>query len=125
MAVGIDIAKYKLFIFTLSAVFAAIAGVLYTHYLTFIAPSTFGFMFSIELVAMVVLGGMGSVWGAVIGAFFLTILPELLRVFENIEIVLFGGIMVVCMIFMPRGIAGAISGGFRLLTKGKKETNHG
>ena len=66
-------------------------------------------MFSIELVAMVVLGGMGSVWGGVIGAFFLTILPEALRIFENIEILLFGAILIVCIMFLPRGLAGGFS----------------
>jgi len=103
---GIDIARYKLFVFVLSAVFAAVAGALYAHYLTFVAPSSFGFLFSVELITMVVLGGMASMWGAVAGAFFLTVLPELLRVFENIEVLIFGAILVACMMFLPDGIAG-------------------
>jgi len=105
---GIDIAKYKVFVFVLSALFAGLAGVLYAHNLAFVAPASFGFNFSVELVTMVVLGGMASVWGSVIGAFFLTILPELLRVFENIEIVLYGAILIVFMIFLPEGIAGGV-----------------
>ncbi|MDP3426954.1 MAG: branched-chain amino acid ABC transporter permease, partial [Humidesulfovibrio sp.] len=93
-AMGIDIARYKLFIFVISAAFAGLAGVLYAHYLTFIAPASFGFLFSVELIVMVVLGGMTSIPGSIVGAFFLTILPEFLRAFESIEILLFGGILV-------------------------------
>ncbi len=105
-AVGVDIARYKLFVFVLSAVFAALAGVLYAHYLGFAAPSSFGFHFSVTLLVMVVLGGMASVWGAVAGALFLTALPEFLRAFENIETVLFGGILILGMMFLPSGLAG-------------------
>ena len=105
-AMGVDIARYKLFVFVLSAAFSAVAGVLYAHYLTFIAPSSFGFMFSVELIVMVVLGGMVSVPGAIVGAFFVTVLPEFLRAFENIEVVLFGAILILCMMFLPDGMAG-------------------
>ena len=106
---GIDIAGYKLFVFVLSAVFAAIAGVLYAHYLRFVAPSSFGFTFSVLLITMVVLGGMANVWGSVLGAFFLTILPEFLRAFENVDILIYGAILVLCMMFLPEGIAGGLS----------------
>jgi len=107
--VGIDISRYKLFIFVISAVYAAVGGVLYAHYLTFVAPSSFGFKFSVELVTMVVLGGMASVWGSVFGAVFLTLLPEFLRAFENIEIVLYGAILIACMMFLPDGLAGGLN----------------
>lgn len=106
---GVDIARYKLMVFVLSAAFAGLAGFLYAHYLTFIAPSSFGFLYSVELLTMVVLGGMATLWGSVVGAFFLTSLPEFLRVFENIEILLFGAILVVCMMFLPQGIVGGIT----------------
>ncbi|MBE1424954.1 branched-chain amino acid transport system permease protein [Desulfomicrobium macestii] len=105
-AMGVDIARYKLLVFVLSAAFSGIAGVLYAHYLTFIAPSSFGFMFSVELIVMVVLGGMISVPGAIVGAFFVTVLPEFLRAFENIEVLLFGAILILCMMFLPDGMAG-------------------
>lgn len=105
-AMGVDIARYKLLVFVLSAAFSGIAGVLYAHYLTFIAPSSFGFMFSVELIVMVVLGGMVSVPGAIVGAFFVTVLPEFLRAFENIEVLLFGAILILCMMFLPDGMAG-------------------
>ncbi len=107
-AAGVDIARYKLFVFVLSGAFAGLAGVLYAHYLSFIAPSSFGFMFSVELIVMVVLGGMGSIPGAVAGAFFLTMLPEFLRVFEDIEVLLFGLILILGMMFLPGGLAGGV-----------------
>lgn len=119
-AMGVDIARYKLFIFVLSAVYAGVAGVLYAHYLSFVAPSSFGFMFSVLLIVMVVLGGMANIWGAVAGAVFLTALPEFLRAFENIEIVLYGLILVLCMIFLPNGIAGGVSRLAGLATGRKK-----
>jgi branched-chain amino acid transport system permease protein len=105
-AMGIDIARYKLFIFVLSAAFAGLAGVLYAHYLTFIAPASFGFLFSVQLIVMVVLGGMTSVPGSIVGAFFLTVLPEFLRAFESIEVLVFGAILVLCMMYLPEGLAG-------------------
>jgi branched-chain amino acid transport system permease protein len=105
LAMGIDIARYKLFIFVVSASFAGLAGVLYAHYLTFIAPASFGFLFSVELIVMVVLGGMTSIPGSIVGAFFLTVLPEFLRAFENIEVLLFGAILVLCMMYLPGGLA--------------------
>jgi branched-chain amino acid transport system permease protein len=110
-AVGIDIARYKLFIFVVSAAFAGLAGVLYAHYLTFIAPASFGFLFSVQLIVMVVLGGMTSIPGTITGAFFLTVLPEFLRAFDNIEVLLFGAILVLCMMYLPDGLAG---GSYRL-----------
>jgi branched-chain amino acid transport system permease protein len=108
---GVDIATYKLLVFVLSAVFAALAGFLYAHYLTFIAPASFSFMFSVALITMVVLGGMANMWGAVTGAFFITALPQFLQVFETYEVLIFGAILIVCMMYLPDGIVG---GGTRL-----------
>ncbi len=113
---SIDIARYKLFIFVLSGAFAGLAGALYAHYLSFVAPSSFGFHFSVLLIVMVVLGGMANVWGAVAGAVFLTVLPEFLRAFENIETIIYGAILIVCMIFLPDGLAGGASKLWRLAT---------
>jgi branched-chain amino acid transport system permease protein len=108
-AMGVNVAQAKLFVFVLSAAFSAISGVLYAHYLTFIAPSSFGFLFSVELIVMVVLGGMTSLPGSVSGAFLVTWLPELLRHFENTETIFFGLILLGCMRFFPQGLAGAAS----------------
>ncbi len=107
-SIGINSTAYKRFIFVLSAVYAGVAGVLYAHYLGFIAPSSFGFHFSVQLLTMVVLGGMTSVWGAIAGAFFLTSLPEFLRVLEDVDILVYGLIMILCMMYLPGGIAGGI-----------------
>ncbi len=106
-AMGVDVAQAKRVVFVLSAGFSALAGVLYAHYLTFIAPSSFGFLFSVELIVMVVLGGMTSIPGAVAGAFLVTWLPEVLRAFENVESLLFGIILLGCIRFFPQGLAGA------------------
>ncbi|MBG0776673.1 MAG: branched-chain amino acid ABC transporter permease [Desulfovibrionaceae bacterium] len=108
MTAAIDIARYKLLVFVLSAVYAALAGFLYAHYLSFVAPSSFGFLFSVELITMVVLGGMADLWGGIAGAFFLTMLPEFLRAFEDIEVLLFGSILVLSMLLLPDGFAGGL-----------------
>lgn len=105
---GVNIAKYKLLVFVLSAVYAAIAGFLYVHYLSFTAPSSYSFMFSVALITMVVLGGMGIIWGSVAGAFFLTVLPQMLHVFEKYEVLIFGMILIICMMFLPEGIVGGL-----------------
>ena len=101
---GVDTGKYKTFVFVLSAVYAAVAGALYAHYVTFISPGSFGFNTSILLVTMVVLGGMASLWGAVLGALFLTFLPEALRAIENLDILIYGAILVLCMMYLPGGL---------------------
>jgi len=112
-SLGIDIAAHKRFVFVLSAALAGLAGVLYAHYLGFIAPASFGFSFSIQLVVMVILGGMASVWGSVAGALFLTALPEALRDFENIDILVYGAILVATILFLPDGLAGGCTRLFR------------
>jgi branched-chain amino acid transport system permease protein len=103
-AMGIDIARAKLLIFVVSAVLAALAGSLTAHYACFITPGKVGFLHSIELVTMVVLGGMASTYGAVLGAAILTALPQLLTVFKDYESLVFGVVLMATMIFMPRGL---------------------
>jgi branched-chain amino acid transport system permease protein len=100
---GIDISKFKVGIFILSALYAALAGWLYAHYITFISPSSFTFLFSIKILTMAVVGSLGSLWGAIFGTALLTSLPEFLAVFHNYETLLFGLILMVVMIFMPQG----------------------
>jgi branched-chain amino acid transport system permease protein len=104
-ALGVDTGRTKVFVFVLSAAYAAVAGALYAHYITFISPGTFGFHASVQLVTMVVLGGMASLWGAVAGALFLTILPEVLRAVENVDVLVYGAILVLTMMYMPGGLA--------------------
>ncbi len=107
-SLGVDTARVKLLVFVWSALYASLAGSLYAHTLNFIAPTSFGFMFSIKLVTMVVVGGMASIWGSLLGAAVLTILPEFLVVFHDYEIIIFGGILMVVMIFLPRGLVRGI-----------------
>ncbi|GAB4360150.1 MAG: branched-chain amino acid ABC transporter permease [Gammaproteobacteria bacterium] len=101
---GVDTARVKSQVFVLSALIASFAGSLFAHQQAFVSPGSFSFFFSIELVTMVVLGGMGSTFGAVFGAIVLTLLPELLVVFEDYEVLIFGAILMVIMIFLPQGL---------------------
>lgn len=103
-SLGVNTFRLKLKIFVWSALYASLAGSFYAHTLNFIAPSSFTFMFSIKLVTMVVLGGMASIWGSLLGAGVLTVLPEMLVVFHDFEVVIFGAILMVVMIFLPRGL---------------------
>ena len=103
-ALGIDAARHKLSAFVLSALFAAAAGGLAAHYAGFITPAKASFLHSIELVTMVVFGGMASTFGAVIGAAALTTLPQLLAPFKEYELVMLGAVLMLTMIFMPRGL---------------------
>jgi branched-chain amino acid transport system permease protein len=106
---GIDSARQKVQVFVISAVFAAIAGALTAHYSGFITPSKATFFHSIELVTMVVLGGMASTFGAVLGAVVLTTLPQLLTAFKEYEMVALGAIMMGTMIFMPKGLVPSLA----------------
>jgi len=103
-SLAVDTFALKLKVFIWSALYASLAGSLYAHTLNFIAPSSFTFMFSIKLVTMVVLGGMACIWGSLLGAGVLTVLPELLTAFHDYEVVIFGAILMVVMIFLPRGL---------------------
>ena len=115
-AVAIDTARLKLGIFAVAGAITALAGGLYAHYLTFINPSPFGFAYSVELVVMVVLGGVASLWGAVLGAAAVVLLVEALRATlpwiiaghgaAEYEIAVFGLILMAFVIFVPSGLAG-------------------
>jgi branched-chain amino acid transport system permease protein len=100
---GIDATRVKVGIFVISAVFASLAGSMTAHYSGFVTPGKVGFFHSIELVTMVVFGGMASTFGAVIGAATLTLLPQLLTVLKEYEMVVFGTVMIATMVFLPRG----------------------
>ena len=104
-SVGINVSHYKSIVFVLSVVIATIAGSLYAFFSGFISPSEASFSHSIELVVMVVLGGLGRIYGAIIGAVILTILPQLLTSFEDYQTLIYGAIIIFVMIFMPKGIA--------------------
>jgi branched-chain amino acid transport system permease protein len=106
---GIDAARHKLRVFVISALFAAFAGALTAHYAGFITPAKASFMHSVELVIMVVFGGMASVFGAVVGAAVLTTLPQLLTVLKDYEMMAFGAVLVATLVFFPQGIVPTLS----------------
>lgn len=110
---GINAWVLKVQIFTVSAFISAIAGSLYAHTMTFVSPTSFGFNFSVELVTMVVVGGLGSIYGSFLGAAILTVLPEFLRVFEDFDIIIYGLMLILINMFMPGGLIS----GFQLLAQ--------
>lgn len=110
---GIDIIRYKTLVFVVSAVFASVAGSMLAHYAGFVTPGEAGFIKSIILVTMVVVGGMASVFGSVVGAAILTALPQLLAAFHDYEMLTFGAVLMLTMIFLPRGLVPSLAGLFR------------
>lgn len=107
-AMGINVFKYKLLAFTISAFFAGLAGSFYAHYVTFIDPQSFTFDESIQILSMVILGGMGSIPGSIIGALVLVSIPEILRSVQEYRMVLYGIVLVVMMLVRPQGLFGDI-----------------
>ena len=104
---GINTTYYKVMAFAMSAFFAGIAGCLYAGYLGSLFPSTFKFMKSIEILVMVVLGGMGSMLGSVLSATVLTVISELLRSVGDLRMVFYSLALVLMMIFRPKGLLGS------------------
>lgn len=105
-AVGVPTAYYKVFAFVLSAFFAGVAGGLYAHYMSILNPAKFGFMYSIEILVIVVLGGMGSITGSIVAAILLTLLPEALREFATYRLLIYAILLIVMMLFRPSGLFG-------------------
>lgn len=106
--VGIDVARLKLRAFVISAVYASVSGSLLALQNRFVTPDVAGFMHSIEMVTMAVLGGVGSVLGAIFGAAILTLLPQVLTVFAEYEQMVLGLVMILVMIFLPMGLLPSI-----------------
>ncbi len=103
-AMGIDVSALKIKAFILSAVYASIAGSFYAHYVTFISPTSFSLFQSILILTMVVIGGASNLWGAVVGAVIITVLPELLRKFEELDVLIYGLILIFFLLFLRKGI---------------------
>jgi branched-chain amino acid transport system permease protein len=110
--VGVNVVRYKVTIFVMSAVFASIMGSITAHYMAFVTPNFADFFHSVELVTMVVVGGMASVFGSIIGAVLLTALPQALATFEGWETVVFGAVLMLCMIFLPKGLVPTLAAKF-------------
>jgi branched-chain amino acid transport system permease protein len=115
LSVGIDVVRYRIKIFVLSSVFCSLAGNVYAHFMSFVSPDNFGMHASTLLIVMIVVGGMGSIWGAVWGAGIMTYLPEILMAFRDFDILIYGVILIGILIFMPEGIRGCIRQVFRRL----------
>jgi branched-chain amino acid transport system permease protein len=111
-AMGVDLVRYKTTAFALSAMYAGIAGALYAHLLHGISPEDFTVLLSVDFLTMIVLGGLGSVGGALSGALLLTFLQNALtrlpivHDFKNLYIVVLGVILILSIAFLPRGLAG-------------------
>ena len=106
-SLGIDAFRYKLTVFVLTAAMAGLAGSLYVESNLYASPESFGFSSSILLVAMVALGGWGRYGGAILGALIYTGAPELLRTFQDAQLLIFGAGMIAVLLFFPSGLAGA------------------
>jgi len=103
-AMGLNVTALKIRVFILSAVYASLAGSLYAHYMTFISPSSFSLFYSILLLTMVIVGGITNLWGAIVGAVVITILPELLRRFEELDVLVYGLILTLSLMFFRKGL---------------------
>lgn len=115
---GINTPAYKIMIFTLAAAVAGLAGSLYAHYITFINPESFGLHTSILILCMVVLGGMGSLGGSILGAVILAALPEVLRQFHDYQDLIYGAMLVGLLVWRPEGILGRGKLSLKFLTRG-------
>lgn len=105
-SMGINTTNYKVTAFLVGAIFAGLAGALYAHFILYLNPEDFGFLRSIEIVVMVILGGMGNLAGVAIAAVLLTILPEALRQFSSYRMVIYSLLLIVLMLTRPQGIFG-------------------
>ena len=129
-SLGVNADRYKLHVFTLSAVYASIAGSLYAHYVTFISPAPFSMMVSIKFLVMAVVGGLASTWGPILGVAGITLLTEGLKTIVpqlmpnaggEYEIVVYGIILVVIMIFLPEGFVSGLQGIFNKWSRRREQ----
>ena len=117
---GVDTTRSKIMAFVVGAFFAGVAGGLYAHKITFIDPSQFDFMKSIEALVIIVLGGLGSITGTVMAAFVVTFLPEILRAFADYRMIIYSLMLILMMLYRPRGLMGTAEFSFRQLGLGDR-----
>ncbi len=103
-SIGINVPELKVKVFALSAIYASIAGSLYAHFIRYVAPQLFDFLFSVHLLLMAVVGGLASIWGAIFGTTAISFLGDALHGFGDLESIVFGFILMAIIIFMPRGL---------------------
>jgi branched-chain amino acid transport system permease protein len=123
-AMGINTTRYKVVAFVISSAFAGIAGALFGHFRQFLHTNDFQFIKSIEIIIMIVLGGMGSISGSILGAIVITILPELLRKLPGdlygYRLVIYSGLLIVIMLTRPQGVLGAKEFGLSWLKRAQR-----
>ena len=106
-AMGINTTRYKVTAFTIGAFCAGIAGALYAAYFYFVKPSTFGFLKSIDVLVIVVLGGMGSISGSILAAILLALISTVLQDFSELRMILYSLMLIIIMLFRPQGLMGS------------------
>jgi branched-chain amino acid transport system permease protein len=131
-AMGVNTTRYKVTSFVIGSAFAGVAGVLFAHYNKFLSTNDFQFIKSFEIIIMIVIGGMGSMTGAILGAIIVTLLPEVLRQlpdvqfgattfkFADLRLVIFALILILTMILRPQGILGTREFGLNWLKRPRK-----
>jgi len=107
--IGVDLAKYKTIAFAISAFYTGVAGGLFAYLITFLSPDAFTIELSIDFIAMIVIGGMGSILGSIIGAVILTGIQQVFAGLLDLQVLIFGLSLIIFMIFMPRGIVGMLT----------------
>lgn len=105
-ALGAPVARYKGVVFVISSACAGLAGALYAYFLSAVTPETFGFIGSVTIMAMLIIGGNGTIRGAIVGAVLLTLIPELFRFASDYRILIFGLVLVLVLRFQPQGLVG-------------------
>jgi branched-chain amino acid transport system permease protein len=113
--IGIHPARFKLYAFAVGATFAGLGGVLYAHFIHYVTPYDFGFLPSIYVLVMIVFGGIGTIRGAVLGASFLTLLPEVFRFVQDYRNLIYGATLITLILYEPRGVLGDGSHVWRLI----------
>ncbi|MCX7308807.1 MAG: branched-chain amino acid ABC transporter permease [Afipia sp.] len=121
-AIGIAAWKFKLFAFVMSGFYAGIAGALFAHYQGFINPESFGVAQSLDAILAVILGGSGTIFGPVIGAFAVIFLPEYLRFADSFRLIVYGFLLVIATIFMPRGIVYVVARVWQKISNSRSKT---
>ena len=103
---GVNTTYYKVLVFTIGAIFAGIAGALYANYFYFIKPDSFGFMKSIDILVIVVFGGLGSIPGSILGAILLSIISLFLQGIPELRMVVYSVLLFLIMVYRPEGLLG-------------------
>jgi branched-chain amino acid transport system permease protein len=117
---GVNVSGYKLMAFALGTAFAGLAGALYAHNVKFIDPESFGFIESITILSMVVIGGTGSVWGVISAAVVLSVFPLWFQFIDDYKLLVYGGLLCAVMLLSPEGVSSLVVKLFNKIFKREK-----